>query len=162
MRLIRSGSPMFSDTVAEGSKDPYGDWKTICMSRRTRRSFFAGSSARETPSKVTLPEVGSIRCSAIRARVNAARAIQTARFGPEGPACNAQMDPGELQEFCRLDEACQKLIQGAYESLGLTARSYDRVLRVARTIADLDGAGDIELPHLAEALQYRPPEYLRR
>ena len=100
--------------------------------------------------------------SAIRARVNAARAIQTARFGPEGPACNAQMDPGELQEFCRLDEACQKLIQGAYESLGLTARSYDRVLRVARTIADLDGAGDIELPHLAEALQYRPPEYLRR
>ena len=100
--------------------------------------------------------------SAIRARVNAARAIQTARFGPEGPACNAQMGPGELQEFCRLDEACQKLIQGAYESLGLTARSYDRVLRVARTIADLDGAGDIELPHLAEALQYRPPEYLRR
>ena len=100
--------------------------------------------------------------SVIRARVSAARAIQAARFGPDGPACNAQMGPRELREYCRLDEECQKLIQGAYESLGLTARSYDRVLRVARTIADLDGAEDIALPHLAEALQYRPPPYLRR
>lgn len=99
---------------------------------------------------------------AIRARVNAARAVQTARFGPEGPSCNAQMGPRELRAFCGLDEVCQKLIQGAYENLGLTARGYDRVLRVARTIADLDGAQEIELPHLAEALQYRPPEYLRR
>ena len=100
--------------------------------------------------------------SAIRARVNAARAIQTARFGPDGPRCNAQMGPKELKEYCQLDEDCQKLIRGAYESLGLTARSYDRVLRVARTIADLDGEADIRLSHLAEALQYRPPVYLRR
>lgn len=100
--------------------------------------------------------------SAIRARVNAARAVQAARFGPDGPTCNAQMGPKELKRYCRLDEDCQTLIQGAYESLGLTARSYDRVLRVARTIADLDGAQDIALPHLAEALQYRPPAYLRR
>ena len=100
--------------------------------------------------------------SAIRARVNAARAKQTARFGPNGPGCNAQMGPQHLRKYCRLDEDCQKLIQGAYERLGLTARSYDRVLRVARTIADLDGAQDIALSHLAEALQYRPPAYLRR
>ena len=100
--------------------------------------------------------------SAIRARVNAARAIQTARFGPEGPDCNAHMGQTELARFCRLDEAGTALIKGAFDRMGLTARSYDRVLRVARTIADLDGAGDIELPHLAEALQYRPPEYLRR
>ena len=100
--------------------------------------------------------------SAIRARVNAARAKQTARFGPNGPVCNAQMGPQHLRKYCRLDEDCQKLIQGAYERLGLTARSYDRVLRVARTIADLDGARDIALSHLAEALQYRPPAYLRR
>ena len=100
--------------------------------------------------------------SAIRARVNAARAIQTARFGPDGPRCNAQMGPKELKEYCQLDEDCQKLIRGAYESLGLTARSYDRVLRVARTIADLDGEADIRLSQLAEALQYRPPAYLRR
>ena len=95
----------------------------------------------------------------IRTRVNAARAIQNARFGPDGPTCNAHMGPNELKAYCRLDEACQDLIRGAYEKLGLTARSYDRILRVARTIADLDGSEQIQLPHLAEALQYRPPEY---
>ena len=98
----------------------------------------------------------------IRARVNAARRIQTARFGPEGPSCNAHMGPQELRRYCRLDEDCQNLIRGAYQRLGLTARSYDRILRVARTIADLDGSEHIQLPHLAEALQYRPPEHLRR
>ncbi|HIT01768.1 MAG TPA: YifB family Mg chelatase-like AAA ATPase [Candidatus Enterenecus merdae] len=100
--------------------------------------------------------------AAIRERVNAARAVQAGRFGPDGPTCNAQMGPEQLQRHCRLDEDCQQLIQDAYERLGLTARSYDRVLRVARTIADLDGAEKIGLGHLAEALQYRPPAYLRR
>lgn len=98
---------------------------------------------------------------AIRARVNAARAVQTARYGPNGPACNAHMGPKELRTYCKLDEPCQQLIRGAYDRLGLTARSYDRILRVARTIADLDGAEDIAVHHLAEALQYRPPEHLR-
>ena len=97
----------------------------------------------------------------IRARVNAARAIQTARYGPEGPACNAQMGPRELRDHCRLDQPCQQLIRGAYDRLGLTARGYDRILRVARTIADLDGVENIAVHHLAEALQYRPPEHLR-
>ena len=95
----------------------------------------------------------------IRQRVNAARTVQTARFGSGGPTCNAHMGPKELRTHCQLDEACQDLIRGAYEKLGLTARSYDRILRVARTIADLDESEHIHLPHLAEALQYRPPEY---
>ena len=99
--------------------------------------------------------------AAIRARVNAARAVQLARFGPDGPACNAQMGPRELREHCKLDGECQRLIRGAYDRLGLTARGYDRILRVARTIADLDGAENIAVHHLAEALQYRPPEHLR-
>ncbi len=98
---------------------------------------------------------------AIRARVNAAPAVQTARYGPDGPACNAQMGPKELRVYCKLDQPCQQLIRGAYDRLGLTARGYDRILRVARTIADLDGEEDIAVHHLAEALQYRPPEHLR-
>ena len=98
----------------------------------------------------------------IRARVNAARAIQTARFGPDGPACNAHMGPRELKEYCQLDEAGEALIRGAYQRMGLTARGYDRVLRVARTVADLEASERIEAHHLAEALQYRRAEGLAR
>ena len=100
--------------------------------------------------------------AAIRARVNAARALQAARFGPAGPDCNAHMGPRELQELCPLDSACQAVMKGAFARMGLTARSYDRILRVARTIADLDGAEQIAVPHLAEAIQYRESAYFRR
>ena len=72
------------------------------------------------------------------------------------------MGPAELERCCALDGDCRAVMKGAYERMGLTARSYDRILRVARTIADLDSSTSIQLPHLAEALQYRPPEYLRR
>ena len=67
-----------------------------------------------------------------------------------------------IGRFCALDARCDALMKAAFERMGLTARSHDRVLRVARTIADLDGAGAVAVEHLAEALQYRPPEYLRR
>ena len=97
---------------------------------------------------------------AVRQRVNQARALQRSRQ-PSAP-CNAQLGREELDRFCALDESCQRLMKGAFDRMGLTARSYDRILRVARTIADLDGSGSIQVPHLAEALQYRPPEYLRR
>lgn len=98
----------------------------------------------------------------IKKRVDAARARQTARFGAQGPDCNAHMGPAELQAHCGLDESCQGIMKGAYERMGLTARSYDRILRVARTIADLDGSETIQVSHLAEAIQYRASEYLQR
>lgn len=100
--------------------------------------------------------------AAIRRRVNAARAIQTARFGPDGPDCNAHMGPTELLACCVLDEDCRAVMKGAYERMGLTARSHDRILRVARTIADLEGGGPIQVSHLAEAIQYRASGYLQR
>ena len=96
----------------------------------------------------------------IRKRVNAARAIQTARFGPNGPSCNARMGRRELEQYCALDGSCQAMMKGAFTRLGLTARSHDRILRVARTIADLDSSEAIQAPHLAEALQYRSSRYL--
>ena len=91
----------------------------------------------------------------------AARARQHVRFTGTGISCNAHMPPSMLAEFCTLDDACEKLMQNAFSKLGLTARSHDRILRVARTIADLDGAESIEPAHLAEAIQYRNTDILK-
>ncbi len=91
----------------------------------------------------------------VRERVNAARARQNARFGTGSTMCNARMGPKEMREYCAIDDACADLMKAAYEALGLTARSYDRILRVARTIADLDGSETIQTQHIAEAIQYR-------
>ncbi len=97
----------------------------------------------------------------IRARVNAARAIQTARFAGTNVPCNAQMTPSMVGQFCALGEEAETLLKSAFDRLGLTARSHDRLLRVARTIADLDGSENIEVPHLAEAIQYRNTDILK-
>ena len=97
--------------------------------------------------------------AAIRARVLQARQRQQERFGPHGPACNGGMGQKELRQYCALDAEGQALMKGAYEHMGLTARSYDRILRVARTIADLDEAETIQAHHLAEAIQYRQSDY---
>lgn len=99
--------------------------------------------------------------ASIRARVAQARERQSRRFGPDGPACNAAMGQEELKNYCALDAAGQAIMKGAYEHMGLTARSYDRILRVARTIADLDGDETIAPHHLAEAIQYRESDYFQ-
>lgn len=89
----------------------------------------------------------------IKKRVNAARRIQNDRFS--GQKCNARMDPEDLRSHCALDEAGAALMKQAFETMGLTARSYDRILKVARTVADLEGSELIQPHHLAEAIQYR-------
>ena len=103
-----------------------------------------------------LRQAGSAEPSAtIRARVQAARARQRARFGDDGVHANAQMRHAHLRAHCALDEAGHSLLRRAVDRLGMSARASDRILKVARTIADLDGADTITPLHLAEAIQYR-------
>lgn len=108
--------------------------------------------------ELTEPSAGE-PSRAIRARVNAARAVQRARYGDDTTTTNAHMGPRALAEFCALSPECEQLMHQAFDSMALTARSYDRILRVARTIADLDGAETIGLAHLAEAIQYRTYDF---
>jgi magnesium chelatase family protein len=92
----------------------------------------------------------------IRERVIKARAIQAARFKNEsGIYCNAQMNSRLLKEVCAIDASGQSLLKSAIEKLNLSARAYDRIIKVSRTIADLAGSGSIETAHLAEAITYR-------
>ena len=97
----------------------------------------------------------------VKARVDAARALQKARFAGTGVTCNAYMSPAQVGQFCPLDAGGEALMKSAFEKMGLTARSHDRILRVARTIADLDGGADIGPEHLAEAIQYRNTDILK-
>ena len=92
--------------------------------------------------------------SAVKARVDAARKIQNRRFENSG-MYNGRMGPEQMRKHCQLDAGCEKLMKMAYDHYGLTARSYDRIVRVARTIADLAGSQNIGYEHIYEALQFR-------
>jgi magnesium chelatase family protein len=92
----------------------------------------------------------------VNARVETSREIQRQRFAGTTLACNADMRPAEVRLFCGLDENCRALMRAAMNQMQLSARAYHRILKLARTIADLAGADSITSPYLAEALQYRP------
>ncbi len=96
--------------------------------------------------------------STVRGRVEQARAVQRKRFSDSHIRLNSDMGPAEVRDFCRLDDTGEQLMRAAMRQLQLSARAYHRVLKLARTIADLAGDTQIAPPHLAEALQYRPKE----
>ena len=95
----------------------------------------------------------------IKKRVDAAREIQRRRYSDDPTMSNAHIGPRELRAYCALDAEGDELMHAAFDNMGLTARSYDRILRVARTIADLEGEENISAAHIAEAVQYRTYDF---
>lgn len=108
---------------------------------------------------MTTEEITSIEASessaSIRDRVEAARQIQRDRYRRAAILCNAEMTTRHLRRACELDPASQRLLVAAIERLGLSARAHDRILKVARTIADLAAVEKMDASHVAEAVQYR-------
>jgi len=109
--------------------------------------------------KLTDDRLGE-RSASVRERVEAAREVQRRRFAGTGLTCNADMGPAEVREICRLDEAGRGLVRAAMQQLQMSARAFHRILKLARTIADLADSERIETAHLAEAIQYRPRRML--
>ena len=106
--------------------------------------------------EISAPDPKADTSAAIRERVSAARQFARERMGEDSPIfCNAQLDARGIQRYCILDADASALLAAAYDRMGLSARGYDRILRVARTIADLDVSGTIRAPHVAEAIQLR-------
>ena len=91
----------------------------------------------------------------IRKRVNDARKIQIERYKQENIYSNSSLTPKLISKYCKLDSEGKKILQTAFEKMGLSARAYGRILKVARTIADLDNCENIQKTHIAEAIQYR-------
>jgi magnesium chelatase family protein len=107
------------------------------------------------PYKDLIEDANAEPSEVIRSRVAAARARQFERFKRTKIYCNAQMTTRYIKKHCRIDKASCDLLESAIDKLGLSARAYNRILKIARTIADLDDATDISVEHIAEAVQYR-------
>ena len=147
----------------------YGDQKKECRCSdrqvRTYRNKISGPLLDRIDIHIEVPtieyrDLASLErgepSAAIRERVVSARQVQRERFrGMKSLHCNAGMGARQLQKLCQLQPAAQELLKTAITELNFSARAYDRILKVARTIADLDGAAEIGEQHVAEAIQYR-------
>jgi magnesium chelatase family protein len=91
----------------------------------------------------------------IRKRVEAAREIQNKRYEGTGVTCNARLTSSLIQKYCELTSDADALLKAAFERMGMSARSYDRILKIARTVADIDRSEKITAGHIAEAIQFR-------
>ena len=100
-------------------------------------------------------EIPSENSETIKQRVNKARKIQQQRYKEIGIYANSQLTPKLVNKYCKLDKESKEILKNAFERLGLSARAHGRILKVARTIADLDGKENIDSSHIAEAIQYR-------
>ena len=98
---------------------------------------------------------GAESSAKIRERVTQARFIQSKRFQRSRIHCNAQMNTRQIKTYCAIDANCKRLLESAIETLALSARAYHRILKIARTLADLSGSEFIGEDHIAEAIQYR-------
>ncbi len=91
----------------------------------------------------------------IKERVNKARDVQLNRFKEDNIYCNSRMDKSQIKKYCLINEESKTLLGLAIDKLGMSARAYDKILKVSRTIADLEGSSSIQTPHISEAIQYR-------
>lgn len=107
------------------------------------------------PYKDLMGTSGAEASAGIRKRVIAARQRQSDRFARTKIYCNAQMSSRQIKRYCRIDDDCSVLLESAIDKLGLSARAYNRILKIGRTIADLEGDSDIRVDHVSEAIQYR-------
>jgi magnesium chelatase family protein len=146
----------------------YGDYKRQCQCTHLQiqryRTKISGPLLDRLDIHVEVPAVqyedlaqesGGESSDTIRHRVNAARIVQQKRFKHHRIYNNAQMVPRLLKRFCRLGEDCHRLLEAAIDRLGLSARAHNRILKIARTMADLEGLEEISATHIAEAIQYR-------
>jgi magnesium chelatase family protein len=146
----------------------YGDYKRQCQCTHLQiqryRTKISGPLLDRLDIHVEVPAVqyedlakesGGESSDNIRHRVNAARIVQQKRFKHHRIYNNAQMAPRLLKRFCQLEEDSHRLLEAAIDRLGLSARAHNRILKISRTIADLEGLEDISATHIAEAIQYR-------
>lgn len=135
------------DTIATGEKTD----GLATIAARGQNKIASGEESKGLATFAT----GEETSAEVAARVRKARDIQLRRFAGEPITTNSEMDTGLLRRFCPLDEACQDLLEKAMTRMGLSARAYSRILKIARTIADLDASPDITVSHISEAISYR-------